>query len=457
MMFQNDRRRQLTVVGLILAVIVCLPATVGWAHEGDHDSGDSLRHAPEFTPSPVPDRIVLTWTDNPMRSQAVTWRTSADVPQGMGEIAVAGEGPLFVEGTQKVKANTVRLEGDLGAAHYHTVEFIDLKPGTKYAYRVGDGKVFSEWSHFTTANDWAKPFTFIYVGDAQNDIKSHWSRVIRSAFTDAPKAAFVIHAGDLINRANRDGEWGEWFYATGFLHRMIPCIATPGNHEYFRQDEDSERELSTHWRPTFAFPKHGPKGLEETAYYVDYQGARIIALNSNEKQPEQVTWLRDVLKERKARWVIVTFHHPLYASAEGRDNTELRDLWQPAFDEFRVDLVLQGHDHTYARSGLMTHENVGTGVTARSPKAGTVYVVSVSGPKMYDLQARPFMRRAAEDTQLYQIIHVDGDQLRYEARTATGRLYDGFTLIKREGRPNQLVERVPKRQERRRVDGVRVK
>ena len=156
-----------------------------------------------------------------MRSQAVTWRTSADVPQGMGEIAVAGEGPLFVEGTQKVKANTVRLEGDLGAAHYHTVEFIDLKPGTKYAYRVGDGKVFSEWSHFTTANDWAKPFTFIYVGDAQNDIKSHWSRVIRSAFTDAPKAAFVIHAGDLINRANRDGGVG----------RVVLCDRLSASHD----------------------------------------------------------------------------------------------------------------------------------------------------------------------------------------------------------------------------------
>ena len=43
------------------------------------------------------------------------------------------------------------------------------------------------------------------------------------------------------------------------------------------------------------------------------------------------------------------------------------------------------------------------------------------------------MRRAAENTQLYQIISIDGDTLRYEARTATGELYDAFRL--EAGRP----------------------
>jgi hypothetical protein len=237
---------------------------------------------------------------------------------------------------------------------------------------------------------------------------------------------------------------------------MIPCIATPGNHEYARQDGSDDRALSFHWRPTFAFPEHGPEGLAESVYTIDYQGARIISLNSNELQAEQVPWLRKALSQDGARWKIVTFHHPLYASAKGRDNTKLRDLWQPVMDEYAVDLVLQGHDHTYARSGLMTHENVATGLTARSEKAGTVYVVSVSGPKMYDLEQRDFMRRAAEDTQLYQIIRIDGDQLHYEARTATGALYDGFTLIKRPGRPNRVVERAPPRKERRRTNGNRV-
>ena len=78
----------------------------------------------------------------------------------------------------------------------------------------------------------------------------------------------------------------------------------------------------------------------------------------------------------------------------------------------------------------------------------SVYVVSVSGPKMYDVQqGRPFIPRSAAGAQLYQLIHIDGDQLRYEARLATGQLYDAFSLKKRNRQPNELIEQVPDTEE----------
>jgi hypothetical protein len=58
-----------------------------------------------------------------------------------------------------------------------------------------------------------------------------------------------------------------------------------------------------------------------------------------------------------------------------------------------------------------------------------------------------------ENTQLYQIIRIDGDELHYEARTATGLPYDGFTLRKRPGDVNALIERVPEVPERREGSG----
>ena len=69
----------------------------------------------------------------------------------------------------------------------------------------------------------------MYFGDAQNELKSQWSRVVRQAYRDAPKASFLLHAGDLVNTADSDADWGEWFYASGFIHRMVPCIA-PSNY-----------------------------------------------------------------------------------------------------------------------------------------------------------------------------------------------------------------------------------
>ena len=143
------------------------------------------------------------------------------------------------------------VAGGVQAAACVSADFVGLKPDAKYAYRVGDGVNWSEWFHFKTAPTKQEPFSFIYFGDAQNDIKSQWSRVIREAYSDAPKARFMLHAGDLINRAEADAEWGEWFDDGSFLHATLSCVAVPCNHEQVRSI-DGTRRLSHYWRTQFA-------------------------------------------------------------------------------------------------------------------------------------------------------------------------------------------------------------
>ncbi len=417
------------------------------AHDGPEPHSHKVTDGEIHKPTAIPTRILLSWEGDPTTSAAVTWRTSAEANPAIAEISVATDGPGFPKTAARVAAVTTPLETDSGPTHWHAVSFVGLTPKTKYAYRVGDGENWSEWFQFQTASAQPEPFSFIYFGDAQNDVRSMWSRVIREAARDAPKAAFMLHAGDLINRAENDADWGEWFQAGGPLHAMIPCIATPGNHEYKVVEKiagiPTKIELSKYWRPMFAFPQNGPEKLKETAYFVDYQGARIVSLNSNDRHLIQAVWLDKILTENPQKWTIITFHHPLYSTALGRDNAMIRTAWQAVFDQHKVDLVLQGHDHSYGRTGLLHGENTTTGLAKQVPESGTVYVVSVSGPKQYAATRRPIFRRVAEDTQLYQVIHVDGDQLRYEAHTATGRLYDAFTLDKKPGQPNQLTEQVP--------------
>lgn len=439
------RTIQRAIHGLVLALAT---TSLARAHEGEHEHDHPAPRRVEdiemFKPSPLPDRIILTWNGDPARTQAVTWRTDDTIHEAVAEIALSEPGPQFAPKARQVAAKTEKLESDAGPAHYHTVVFENLDPKTKYVYRVGDKVNWSEWFQFSTASDQPEPFSFIYFGDAQNALRMHWSRVIREAFTDAPKARFLLHAGDLINEANHDSEWGEWFGAGHWLNAMIPNVATPGNHEYARRG--IKPGISAHWRPQFELPTNGPEGLEESAYWFDIQGTRIISLNSNEKHGEQARWLDELLADNPNRWTVVTFHHPVYSTARGRDNPHIRRLWKPIFDKHRVDLVLQGHDHTYARVGPDVPEtvrNVPTGAKVQTVDAGTVYVVSVSGPKMYRLEREPYMKRAAEGVQLYQIIHVDHDQLRYEARTADGALYDAFRLLKHEGQPNELVNEAP--------------
>ena len=325
------------------------------------------------------------------------------------------------------------------SAHYFNATLQDLKPGLKYIYRVGTEGWFTEWHQFRTP-DPEKKLSFIYFGDAQNDIKSMWSRIIREAYRKMPEVDFMLHAGDLINRHDHDSEWGEWFYAGNFIHATIPAIMTPGNHEYGKGVI-----LSPQWRKQFNLPINGPLGLEETCYVVNYSNLKVISLDAEQidESPhfrdKQKAWLDSILTYDPRKWTAVTLHYPVYSTSPTRDNEELRNHFKPIFDKHKVDIVLQGHDHAYGR-GLVT--NLSSGSRAKSDY-GTVYVVSVSGPKMYDVADRSWMQRKARNTQLFQIITIEKNNLKYEAYSGDGELYDAFDLIKSRDKPNRLVERVP--------------
>ena len=401
------------------------------------------RAAVDRAPKKIPDRIVITWSEDPTTTASVTWRTDTSITQAEGQIAEANASANFTTWARSETARTEKWKRNRLAAHFHSVTFKGLKPNTLYAYRVGSGDIWSSWYQFRTASAEPDEFTFIYLGDAQNNLLALWARTIRTAVLDAPYADFIIHAGDLVNNANRDSDWHEWFESGDWIHAKIPSIPSPGNHEYSNYQDVSKRRLSVLWRPQFTLPENGPEGFTETTYYTDYQGARIISLNSNERHKEQVPWLEQVLENNPNKWTFVTFHHPIF-SAGGRANKDQREAWKPLFDKYAVDLVLQGHNHTYARGN-----NIGSGATVRDTTKGTVYVVSVSGPKQYRLKKDPWVTRGGENTQLYQIITVSGDTLHYRAMTAVGELYDAFDLVKQMGRPNKLIDRAPQTPERR--------
>ncbi|QIP17084.1 metallophosphoesterase family protein [Spirosoma aureum] len=396
----------------------------------------------DYLPTVYPDRLILGWQGNPATSQSVNWRTDSTVNNAVGAIAEADPSPDFVSKAAIVPAITERVVLDGKTVFYHAVHFNNLKPDTKYSYRVGNGTYWSEWFQFKTAQDRSAPFSFLYFGDAQNDIRSLWSRAIRGAYSTLPTVNLMIHAGDLITTSNADWQWAEWFEAGGWINGMVPTLATPGNHEYFK-DEQGKSRVSRHWRPSFVLPENGPKGLEETAYFFDYQGTRFVSLNSQAALLDsivltvQADWLVQVLSNNPNRWTVVVHHHPIYSTKQGRDNDEWRVKMEPIYKKYGVDLVLQGHDHTYGR-GL----NMPLGKSRKHPD-GPIYVVSVSGPKMYDIGLQNWMDRAGSNTQLYQTISIDGDKLSYQSYTVTGEKYDSFDLIKSNKGHNTLVDQAP--------------
>tara|TARA_B100001093_G_scaffold52852_1_gene44868 strand:+ start:1508 stop:2845 length:1338 start_codon:yes stop_codon:yes gene_type:complete len=408
------------------------------SHEHKHDG---LHHWE--IPSKDPDRIILTFNGDPSAKRAVTWRTDSSVKKAEAQIAIAGVNSRFVTEASTYVAST--QEFDLGLykanksliVNYHSVVFENLKPNTLYAYRVGYDKNWSEWIQFKTANTNYSPTQFVYFGDAQNDILSHWSRVIRMAYQTAPNASFVIHAGDLVDSAHKDYEWAQWFKAGGFIHSQWTAIPVVGNHEFQKTDDSDPRRLSIQWRPQFSLPVEQSldSKLHETVYTVEYQDILIIVLNSTGYLEMQTEYIKEKLSNSNAKWKIVTNHHSVFSPAEGRDFEYARKVWKPLFDKFGVDLVLNGHDHTYARG----HIPVKSPNINQEGNFTTLYVTSVSGPKQYKVDKDQIKNykvdgykndKLGEQTQFFQVIDIENDKLIYSAYTTLGTLYDRAIITK---------------------------
>lgn len=388
----------------------------------------------------TPDRIILNLTDSPATSMAVTWRTKGASKDAQAQIATETDLNKVGKDAATVNAASEKVVMFSTVIGYsHSVVFKSLKPDTLYEYRVGDGENWSEWSQFRTAKETFAPFKFVFFGDPQNDIKSLCSRIFHAAYAKAPDARFWLFTGDIVNSGDQDNLWGELYYAFGWISRTTPMIFAPGNHEYKKtpgaapkveankQIQLEQRALTPLWQSQFTLPENGPKGLEEEAYYIDYQNVRFVMLNGNELIEEQSKWLKKVLADNPQRWTIVAVHQPFFSTGEDRDNPYQRKLFTPIFDKYSVDLVLQGHDHTYGRTYKIRKEK-----KVADDENGTVYVVSVSGPKTYDPNKRfeNIMVKMGTGRQLYQVISVDEHSLKYECFTVSGELYDSFELKK---------------------------
>ncbi len=400
----------------------------------------------QYAATPIPDRIVLTLAENPSEAITVNWRTGTMVTSPKVQVAESGWSPSLERFSHEFTARTSIQSTDNGAAHHHSAQISGLKENTIYAYRVQGGGTWSEWFQFKTPTG-SDQFSFLYFGDAQNQLKAHFSRLIRQAFITCPEASFMVHAGDLVNsrEGNHDDEWAEWFSAGGWINGSLPSLPASGNHEHIKtgSGEQETYSLSPLWNAHFTLPQNGPKSLLNTVYSVDYQNVRFIVLNSQAALDgyleEQTKWLEQKLQNNPNRWTIAVYHHPLFSVSEGRDNEIIRSAWKPLFDKYGVDLALQGHDHVYGR------KNESNGTQAIEQSGGTVYVVSVSGPKMYLVSdnAKATMNRVGEDVQLFQKISVNHGQIVFESRTATGDLYDGFTIRKDKRGVKKIIELSP--------------
>ncbi len=139
-------------------------------------------------------------------------------------------------------------------------------------------------------------------------------------------------------------------------------------------------------------------------YWFTYKGVLFIDLNSNaykaanDSDPAHVAFVKQAIAEHSAgtKYTVLVYHHAIYSPADhanDTDNIQRRVDFTTEFSKLGVDLVLQGHDHSYSRSyairnGVKANPDEQPGATSVvTGPGGVIYVTanSASGSKYYDL------------------------------------------------------------------------
>jgi len=158
--------------------------------------------------------------------------------------------------------------------------------------------------------------------------------------------------------------------------------------------------------------------MDGKEYYRFKKGnVSFYSLNSNYMDARQIKWLETDLAADTSQWKVCFFHHPLYSSAKAHgSDKQLREVVEPIFLKYGVNVVLSGHDHVYERI---------------KPQKGIYYFVSGAAGKLRTGDVKknsPLTEKAFDKDMHFMLIEISGDQLYFQAISRTGETIDAGVL-----------------------------
>jgi hypothetical protein len=312
---------------------------------------------------------------------------------------------------------------------YITTLIEGLSPETTYHYSVSfDGVNWGPDTTFTTGKTGIQNFRWVGMGDMNSYVPSSYSNIVSGDYgtitsanvgnggssyyvvqgvgslgtggapVSGPAPDFIVFAGDLsyagggVNNAQPGVAQStyapqDWDYFLSLVGANVPGAAqsTPwmfgvGNHEMEPLTENGYAGFLTRFNQNYATGSGSP--VNQTWVYGN---VAFIQLDGNDLSAEitnnngytagaQTTWLTNTLAGYRAAgsnvdFIVCYFHNCMYCTntTHGSDSG-IRTVWEPIFDQYQVDLVVNGHVHAYER----TYPIVAGLPTAVVPSGGTV-------------------------------------------------------------------------------------
>ncbi|MFT3680628.1 MAG: metallophosphoesterase [Ferruginibacter sp.] len=273
--------------------------------------------------------------------------------------------------TQSVTDNTLSTE--------HTVTLTGLTANTLYYYNIGssvqtlqgDANNYFKTSPVTGSTD---KIRILVMGDMGNNSENQENvRNAYLAFNGNKYTDGWILLGDNAYNSGTDNEYQSTFfdYYQGNILKNHILWPAPGNHDY-ANNQDRRLDHNIPYYDIFNLPKNGEAGgvasNTESYYSYNYGNIHFVSLDSYGKEADgsslydtsgiQAKWMKQDLAANTLPWTIVFFHHPPYTrgshnSDEESELVRIRQRVVPILERFKVDMVLNGHSHSYERSFLL--------------------------------------------------------------------------------------------------------
>jgi calcineurin-like phosphoesterase family protein len=258
--------------------------------------------------------------------------------------------------------------------HACWAEMLNLKPDTKYRYRVASFLYdYSDYYYFKSKRDFKADSTarFLVYGDfgIGPQVDDTIAMLIEETYNYQHDA--VLHLGDLAYDLNsKNGTVGDIFFETiKPIASKIPYMVTQGNHE------GPDTGCTEHYQYRLKMPGNSTNFWYSfnagKAHFVSFS-TEFSVQNQTELQDAQMAWLKQDLatyNRTSYPWLIVFGHRPMYCSADWTVQSEqsesvpyerhnadcyesapiVEDAFEELFYEFKVDLMLYGHVHAYER------------------------------------------------------------------------------------------------------------
>jgi Calcineurin-like phosphoesterase len=250
----------------------------------------------------------------------------------------------------------------------------------------------------------------------------------------------VLGLGDYDQYINNDPEC--WFEIVEPIDNIMKIAI--GNHEV--EVESKLTQYMEHY------------GLIDQYYSFDYQNVHFTVMSDyvpDEIGSEQYIFVQNDLAKAAAdpniNWIVVPHHSQKYAATQNYDipeENEWNNIYHPLFEQYNVDLVLQGHQHNYQRTypikynddspanPIITDRNTDT---YTNPEGQIYLTVGTGGASLHKLNGNkaPYTVTAQDDVYGFLNVDVTANDAEtilvgtfFDNEAGSGETIDQFTVTK---------------------------